>query len=534
MEQRDVIIVGAGIAGMYMLHRLRQLGLTATVIEAGDGVGGTWYWNRYPGARCDVESMSYSYSFSKELQQEWTWPHRYAAQPDILRYANYVADRFDLRKDITFNTRVMSALFDEESSRWIVTMDTGERSSARFLVMATGCLSVPKTPDLPELQSFQGHVLHTASWPAEGVDFSGKTVGIIGTGSSGIQSIPIIAAQARHLTVFQRTPNFSIPAWNAPQAPEKTAEMKRNYDALREKSRNSYAGDYADEYYVSVLDLAPEEREAHFEKRWREGGFNFQYAFADVMVSAEANRFAAEFVRNKIRAKVRDPNVAELLCPKDYPIGTKRLCVDTNYYETFNRDNVILVDIKSDPIGEVTANGVRTRGAEYRFDVLVLATGFDAMTGALTNIDIRGRGGVSLKDQWRSGAEAYLGVAIAGFPNLFTVTGPGSPSVLANMILAGEQHVEWIADLLRHAKEKDINCVEADRRAQSEWTREVSESAARTLYVKANSWYIGANVPGKPRKFLCYVGGFNTYSRICAEVAASGYPGLRLTPQPGN
>ncbi|MFZ5790188.1 MAG: flavin-containing monooxygenase [Pseudomonadota bacterium] len=529
MEQQDVLIVGAGFAGMYMLHRLRGLGLTAKVVEAGSGVGGTWYWNRYPGARCDVESMSYSYSFSDELQQEWVWPHRYAAQPDILRYANHVADRFDLRKDIVFDTRILTARFDEGGNRWLVDTDKGGRLRARYLVMATGCLSVPKIPDLPELQNFAGRVLHTASWPREGVDFSGKSVGIIGTGSSGVQSIPIIAQQARHLTVFQRTANFSIPAWNAPLPPEQEAAMKRNYGALREKSRNSYAGDYADEYYLSILKLTPEEREVQFEERWREGGFNFQYAFADLMLSEEANELAAEFVRRKIRATVRDPRAAEMLCPKDHPLGTKRLCVDTNYYETFNRENVSLVDIKSDPIVAMTPDGLRTRNAQYRFDILVLATGFDAMTGALTGIDIRGRNGISLKEQWRHGAEAYLGLAVAGFPNMFVVTGPGSPSVLANMILACEQHVEWIGDLLEHAKEQGIDRIEADPRAQSEWAREVTASADRTLYPKANSWYMGANVPGKPRVFMPYVDGFNVYSEVCGKIAATGYEGFRLT-----
>lgn len=528
-EERDVIIVGAGFAGMYALYRIRQLGLTVRVIEAGGDVGGTWYWNRYPGARCDVESMSYSYSFSEELQQDWVWPHRYAAQPDILRYANHVADRFDLRGGIIFDTRVTSAIFDEGDGRWVINAERGDKFRASFLIMATGCLSVPKIPDLPELQNFNGRVLHTANWPVEGVDFTGKNVGVIGTGSSGIQSIPLIAAQAQHLTVFQRTANFSIPAWNAPLPLEKEREMKRNYSALRFKSRNSYAGDYADEYVVSILKLTPEEREAQFEKRWREGGFNYQYAFADVMESEVANELAADFVRKKIRAKVHNPKVAELLCPKGYPFGAKRLCVDTNYYETFNRQNVSLVDIKSDPIMEMTTDGLRTRNAEFHFDTLVLATGFDAMTGALTNIEIQGRDGLSLKEQWRSGAEAYLGLAVAGFPNMFIITGPGSPSVLANMVLACEQHVEWINSLLAHAKENGIDRIEADREAQSIWARKVTESAARTLYPRANSWYLGANVPGKPRVFMPYVDGFNVYSSICEKISSKGYEGFHLS-----
>ena len=529
MQSRDVIVVGAGFAGLYMLHSLRRLGLTVSLIERGSGVGGTWYWNRYPGARCDVESMSYSYSFSKELQQEWNWSYRYATQPEILRYANHVADRFDLRRDIIFDTAVTSAAFDEGAGIWTIETDRNRSFTARYLVMATGCLSVPKVPDLPGLERFAGRVLHTADWPRDGVNFSGSDVGMIGTGSSAIQSIPHIAGQARRLTVFQRTANFSIPAWNGRIPPEESAARKRDYDALRRKSRASYAGDYADEYVVSILDLDPEEREIQFEKRWREGGFNYQYAFADVMVSQQANDLAAGFVRDKIRATVRDPDVAELLCPKDHPFGAKRLCVDSGYYETFNRDTVSLVDIKADPILEMTSDGLRTGQAEYRFDTLVLATGFDAMTGALTRIDIRGRGGASLREQWSQGPQAYLGVAVAEFPNMFVITGPGSPSVLANMVLACEQHVEWISALIAHAERHGLRRVEADEEAQREWAREVTESADRTLYTKANSWYLGANVPGKARVFMPYVDGFNIYSQVCEQVAQSGYAGFRLS-----
>ena len=528
LDRPDIIIVGAGFAGMYMLHRARQLGFRATVIEAGSGVGGTWYWNRYPGARCDVESMSYSYSFSKELQQEWIWPDRYAAQPDILRYANHVADRFDLRRDMIFNTKVAAARFNESQNLWEVSTDHGATFQAPFLVMATGCLSVPKEPDIPALKNFKGRVFHTADWPSDGADFSGQDVGIIGTGSSGIQSIPLIARQARHLTVFQRAPNFSIPAWNRPLSPEQQTKMKQSYAALRAKSRNSYAGDYADEYVVSILELSPEQREAQFEKRWCAGGFNYQYAFSDLMDNPEANQLAAEFVRNKIRSIVKDPVTAEILCPKDYPFGAKRLCVDTGYYETFNRENVSLVDIRSGPIVEMKADGLRTQNNSYRFDALVLATGFDAMTGALTSIDIRGREGISLKDQWRDGAKAYLGVAIAGFPNMFIITGPGSPAVLANMVLAIEQHVEWIGDLLAHARAKSMKTIEADRVAQEKWAHQVTESADRTLYPKAASWYVGANVTGKPRIFMPYVDGFNVYSRNCERIAAADYEGFYL------
>jgi cyclohexanone monooxygenase len=528
MASYDVVIIGAGFAGMYMLHRARRLGFSTIAIEAGSDVGGTWYWNRYPGARCDVESMSYSYSFSEELQQEWVWPDRYATQPDILRYARHVADRFDLKRDIVFDTKVTAANYDERHNRWNIATEQGQTFESRFLVMATGCLSVPKIPDIPGIDNFGGRVLHTADWPRDGFDFTGHNVGLIGTGSSAIQSIPHIAKQARHLTVFQRTPNFSIPAWNGPIAEEQRAEVKQNYAKLRAKSRASYAGDYADEYYVSILALSPQDREEHFEKRWREGGFNYQYAFADLMDNRQANELAAEFVRNKIRSIVRDPKTAEALCPKDHPFGAKRLCVDTGYYETYNRDNVSLVDIHSDPIAEMTVDGLRTGSSSYQFDTLVLATGFDAMTGALTRIDIRGRRGLLLKDQWRDGAKAYLGLAVSGFPNMFIVTGPGSPSVLANMVLAIEQHVEWISHLLAHAKANNISVIEADSDAQEKWAHAVTDAADRTLYTKANSWYLGANVPGKPRVFMPYVEGFNIYSRKCEEIAADGYSGFHL------
>ena len=526
--RHDVLIVGAGFAGLYMLHKCRQIGLTALVVEAGPEVGGTWYWNRYPGARCDVESFSYSYSFSEELQQEWSWSHRYATQPEILRYANHVADRFDLRKDIRFGTRVTRAAFDETQVQWTITTDQGGELQARYLVMATGCLSVPKIPDIPGLADFRGDVLHTAKWPKGGYDFSGKRAGVIGTGSSGIQSIPQIARTAAHLTVFQRSANFSIPAWNHPISAEQDREMKKNYPALRKKARNSYAGDYADEYYACIMDLTPEEREAQFETRWREGGFNFQYAFRDIMENEEANALAAEFVHNRIRATVRDPVTAEALCPKDHPLGAKRLCVDTDYYETYNLPNVSLVDIKRDPVIGFTPHALKTRSREHHLDTLVLATGFDAMTGALTAIDIRGRGGQSLNSCWRDGPGAYLGIAIAGFPNLFIITGPGSPSVLANVVLAIEQHVEWLSGLLAHAKARDITMIEADATAQARWVEQVSASAERTLYVKANSWYVGANVPGKPRIFMPYVDGFSVYEGIANRIAAAGYEGFHL------
>lgn len=524
----DVLVVGAGFAGLYAIHRFRSLGFVCCAIEAGDGVGGTWYWNRYPGARCDVESMSYSYSFSDELQQEWTWSHRYAMQPEILRYINHVADKFDLRRDIIFGNRVTSATFDSVKSKWLVATDKGSRFLARYLFMATGCLSVPNMPDLPGLGSFAGRVYHTARWPEDGVDFAGRNIAVIGTGSSGIQLIPLIAREAGHLTVFQRTANFSIPAWNVPVPAQTAQEMKRDYGALRRKARLSLSGDFSEECVASLDDLTPEQREVELEKRWRQGGFNYQYAFTDVMESETANAYAAEFVRRKIRSVVRDPRVAEILSPKDHPFGAKRLCVDTDYYETFNRENVTLVDIAADPIKSFTVTGLLTQNAAYEFDEVILATGFDAITGALLRIDITGRADRKLRPAWSNGAKAYLGVAIAGFPNLFVVTGPGSPSVFANMVLGGEQHVEWISEFIHYAHRNGIVEIEAEDEAQEAWAAAVSESAHRTLYPRANSWYLGANIPGKPRVFLPYVDGFRAYCERCEEIAKLGYNGFRL------
>ena len=524
----DVVIVGAGFSGMYMLHYLRERGFHARVIEAASDVGGTWYWNRYPGARCDIESLAYSYSFDEAWQQEWRWPERYSVQTDILDYARGFCDRFDLRRDIHFETRVRSARFDENGNEWSLATDRGIRFIASFCVMATGCLSVPKVPDLPGIDDFEGEIYHTARWPHEIVDFTGKRTGIIGTGSSAIQSIPIIAKEAKHLTVFQRTPNFSIPAWQGPLTDEADRRTKRDYAKYREISRNSICGDFAEENVMALLEATPEERERELEKRWQRGGFNYQYAFTDALTDAKANEIAAEFVRDKIRARVTDPEVAEVLCPRDHPFGTKRMCVDTEYYETFNRDNVTLVDLRRNSISRIGRNSVVTSEAEYELDALVLATGFDAMTGALTNIDIRGLHGVSLRGEWRAGARTYLGLVVAGFPNLFTVTGPGSPSVLANMMVAIEQHVQWIGDCLSHLRENGVGRIEARAEAQQTWVEHVNTSADRTLYPRANSWYVGANVPGKPRVFLPYVNGVKTYGDICETVRAQGYEGFRL------
>jgi cyclohexanone monooxygenase len=511
-----------------MLHRLRGLGLAARVYEAGDGVGGTWYWNRYPGARCDVESLDYSYSFSEELQQEWRWSERFAAQPEILAYAEHVADRFDLRRDVQLSTRVTAASWDEVAGRWQIETDRGDRVEAPFLVFATGCLSESRLPEIAGIESFDGRTYHTGRWPHEGVDFTGQRVGVIGTGSSAIQSIPVIAGQAAHLYVFQRTPNFSVPAHNGPLDAELERQVKAEYAEFRRRARESRAGFVVERGEKPALEATPEEREQEFEKRWRRGGFGLTSSFADLMTDRAANETAAEFVRSKIRAIVRDPATAEALCPRDYPLGTKRLCVDTGYYETFNRPNVTLIDLRKTPIAAVVPEGMRTTDATYELDAVVFATGFDAMTGALLKIDVRGRGGVTLREVWADGPRSYLGLAVHGFPNAFTITGPGSPSVLSNMLVSIEQHVDWIADCLAHLRDAGVAEIEATLEAQERWCAHVEEVGNTTLYPLASSWYMGANVPGKPRVFMPYVGGVGAYRRICDEVAGKGYEGFDL------
>src|SRR5580704_2303609 len=529
LREVDAVVVGAGFAGLYVLHRLRGLGLAAQVFEAGDGVGGTWYWNRYPGARCDVESMDYSYSFSDELQQEWRWTERYSTQPEILNYINHVAGRFDLRRDIQFSTRVTEAVFDEAAARWTIRTDRGDALSARFCIMATGCLSAPQfPPPFPGIENFAGKWYHTGRWPHEGVDFTGQRVGVIGTGSSAIQSIPLIARQADHLFVFQRTPNFSIPAHNAPLDPAYEQPVKSHYPEFRQKARQSRIGFVVPGNDCSAFAVSAEVRDQEYEKRWQRGGLGFPAAFTDLITDERANETAAEFFRDKIRAIVRDPKVAEMLAPRSYPIGTKRMCADTSYYETFNRANVTLIDLRRNPIETLTPRGLRTSDAEYALDSVVFAIGFDAMTGALSNIDIRGRGGEALRRKGAGGPRTYLGIAVAGFPNLFTITGPGSPSVLSNMIVSIEQHVDWIADCIAHLREHGNRTIEATGEAEEAWVAHVSEIGNATLYPRANSWYMGANIPGKPRIFMPYIGGVGVYRQKCDEVAANGYQGFKL------
>jgi cyclohexanone monooxygenase len=530
VDSVDVVVVGAGFSGLYMLHKLRALGFSARVYEAGGGVGGTWYWNRYPGARVDIESQEYSYSFSPELEAEWEWSERYALQPELLRYLNHVADRFDLRRDIRLDTRVLAATFDEEAGRWSVVTDNGDRVLARFCVMATGCLSTPKAADFPGAASFTGATYSTSDWPHEPVDFTGLRVGVIGTGSSGIQVIPQIAKQAAHLTVFQRTPNFSVPAQNCPAKPELARRWKEHSAQYREQARQSGFGILlVDQSADSALEATPEERRRVYEDRWGKGGFSVVGSFADLIFNKQANDTAVEFIAGKIGSIVKDPVTAETLTPRTYPLATKRICVDTGYYATFNRDNVTLVDVAATPIEEIVPTGVRTSAATYPLDCLVYAIGFDAMTGALTKIDIRGRGGVSLKEKWAEGPRTFLGLMVAGFPNLFTVTGPGSPSVLSNMVLSIEQHVGWIAACISHVAAQGDQVIEATTRAEDDWVAHVNEVANATLFPQANSWYMGANVPGKPRVFMPYIGGVPAYRQKCDEVAAAGYQGCTVS-----
>ncbi len=489
-------------------------------------MGGTWFWNRYPGARCDIESLQYSYSFSDELQREWQWSERYATQPEILRYLNHVADRFDLRRDIQLDTRVTAAAFDESANRWTIQTDRGDTVSAQFCVLATGCLSIPKRPEYKGLDTFQGCWFQTARWPDENVDFTGKRVAVIGTGSSGIQCIPLIARQAAHLFVFQRTPNFSMPARNRPLAADAVKNWEANRTQLRQQARTSTFGMLVEQNVKSALEVSPEERKAEFERRWEEGGLCMYGVYADIFLNKESNDTAANFVHSKIRGIVRNPSIAEQLLPKEYPLGTKRLCVDTGYYETFNRDNVTLVDVRATPIQEITNSGLRTSAAAYQLDKIVFATGFDAMTGAACEIDIRGREGVSLKGKWSAGPRTYLGIVVSGFPNLFMVTGPGSPSVFSNMVVSIEQHVDWIADCLRHVREHGLTNIEASEDAENAWMDHVNQIAGFTLFPTANSWYVGANVPGKPRVFMPYIGGVGVYRQKCDEVTSKGYEGF--------
>ncbi len=536
-KQIDVLVVGAGFAGMYMLHRLRGLGVSAQVVEAGSDVGGTWYWNRYPGARCDVPSVEYSYSFSAELQQDWDWSEVMAGQPEILDYANHVAERFDLRRDIQFNTRVTAAHYSEDARRWTVTTDAGDVFDAHYCVMATGCLSMPNTPDIEGAADFAGDVYHTGQWPHEGVDFSEVAVGIIGTGSSGIQAIPVIAEDAKHLTVFQRTPNYTMPAHNRTMTDEFRAEAKANYDAIRQQQRASQAGivgygfGFGGADLIMPMDHLLETTEEERAQAVDDEGFGAIRRFIDIGLNPDANEMACEMYRTHLGRIVSDDATAEGLKPRNYPIGCKRPVIDTNYYETFNRDNVTLVDLRQGGIERITKTGVQTEQGHFEFDALVYATGFDAMTGALLNIDIKGRDAKPLGDAWEAGPRTYLGLQVSGFPNLFMITGPGSPSVLSNMIVSIEQHVDWITDCIAHMGDRQLQAIEATTAAEEAWIHHVNDVAKGTMFTSpsCNSWYLGANIPGKPRIFMPYVGGVGAYREKCDEVVENGYEGFELT-----
>ncbi len=533
----DALIVGAGFAGLYMLHRLRESGRSVRIYEQADNVGGTWYWNRYPGARCDAESLAYSYSWDEDLEQQWEWSERYASQPEILRYIEHVATKHDLYRDIRFARKVLRAEFDEAAHLWRLETDQGDRATAAICVMATGCLSVPQLPSIPGLDDFAGKRFQASAWPHQPVDFSGQRVGIIGTGSSAIQAIPVIAETAEHLSVFQRTPNYSVPAENRPLDPQWVAAFKRNYRAHRQQHREALSSGFGDleieprdmtAQHESGQSLGDEELHALCEQYWQRGGARFMGLVGDALSNAEVNQRIAEFVRGKIRATVKDAKTAAALSPTSYPIGTRRICVDTGYYETFNRPNVELLNLLETPIEKITASGVALQRRFVALDTLVLATGFDAMTGALNRIDIRGLQGVALRDQWSAGPKAYLGLMPAGFPNLFLITGPGSPSVLSNMLVSIEQHVAFIMDCLHHAQTLGAKRIVADQSAEDEWQGHVNQVADATLFPQGGSWYLGANVTGKPRVFMPYAGGVGTYRQICEQIAAAGFSGFHF------
>ena len=523
----DVVIIGAGAAGLYALHRVRGLGLSARVFEKGYGVGGTWYWNRYPGARCDVESWDYCYTFSEELEQEWEWTERFPTQPELERYFNHVADRFDLRPDIEFNTRVERARFDDEQNRWLVRTSGGTTVSARFVVSAAGCLSEVNTPRIEGADTFAGQQIHTARWPKGGLDVTGMRVGVIGTGSSGVQAIPQLAKQADHVFVFQRTPQFAVPARNRFLDDATLEELKHNYQERWALKRSNPVGMGRRPPEVSsALEVDEATRTRLLEDSWALGGPGFARTFDDVTTNAESNQLTSAFVRDKIRAKVNDPDVADALLGIDHPLGSRRLIVEIDYFETYNRPNVTLVDVAANPITEITPQGLRTAEGAYELDLIVYATGFDGMTGALLAMDIQGVGGQTLRDKWANGAGAYLGLVASGFPNLFMITGPGSPAVFSNVIFSIEQHVEWITDCLAHMLDHDLDRIDADPQAEADWTQGVHDIAAQSIVGKTDSWWTGANIDGKPRGVTFYLGGTHTYRTICDNIAAKGYKGF--------
>ena len=526
----DAIIIGAGFSGLYQLYSLRNLGLSVKVIEAGSGVGGTWFWNRYPGARCDSESFTYSYTFSKDLFEEWEWSERYPGHAEVVKYLNHVADKFSLKKDILFDKRVISAHYNENNNKWQVKTDSLEEFECKYLITAVGCLSSKNIPNFAGLDSFLGESYHTGDWPREEVDFTGKRVGQIGTGSTGIQSAPEIAEKAKHLTIFQRSANFSVPASNHPLSSEFKKYIKENFEEIKNTIQSNTNGHYFKFSEQKIFDASEEEREKIFENAWLNGGLGFRACFNDIAFDKKANDLASDFIKRKIRKIVKDPQKAKILTDIDHAFASKRPPIDTNYFETFNKDNVSLVDLKLSPIESITPQGVKTKNKEYELDILVYATGFDAMTGPLLNIDIRGRQNLKLKDVWSEGPKTFLGMQVSGFPNLFTITGPGSPSVLCNMVVPIEQHVEWIDDCISYMEENNIDHVEATKGSMDNWTQHVNDVANETLFIHAKkSWYYGANIPGKPRGFMPYAGGMARYKAICNYVANQNYLGFKFS-----
>src|SRR5262245_59204064 len=526
-EEFDAVVVGAGFSGLYLLHRLRQAGFSVKVFDSAGDVGGTWYWNRYPGARCDIPTTDYTYSFDPELEEAWTWSEKYATQPEILEYLRFVADRYGLRSDIEFSTSVASASWDDAAKRWSLTTDRGQELRCRYYIMASGCLSVPKSPDIVGASLFGGEVYFTSRWPHEGVDFTGKRVAVIGTGSSGIQSIPLIAAQASQVTVFQRTPNFSIPARNGPAPADRLQRLSEDRDGYRQAAKLSRGGIPNEPTEILGITASEEVRRERFEAAWEQGElFGILGVFADQGLNPVSNEIVAEMIREKIRSTVTDPETAEALCPKDHYFGTKRPCLDTNYFQTYNRPHVRLIDLRKQPITSITETGVDTADESHSFDAIVYATGFDAMTGPVTAVDVTGREGLSLKEKWAGGPSTYLGLTTVGFPNYFMITGPGSPSVLSNMTVSIEQHVDWVTDCLKDMRAQGFETIEPTPLAEAGWGQHVQDCGAITLHPTADSWYMGANVPGKPRVFLPYVGGVDRYRRTCDEVVRRDYLGF--------
>ncbi|MCB0057172.1 MAG: NAD(P)/FAD-dependent oxidoreductase [Halioglobus sp.] len=525
IEHADIVIIGAGFSGMYAIHRLRNYNVVC--LEAGDGVGGTWYWNRYPGARVDIESVEYSYGFDDELQQEWSWPEYFSAQPDLERYANHVADRFNLREHIRFSNPVTSMTFHEGENRWHVHTANGDQFVCKYVIAATGSLSAPNLPPWPGRDTFTGEIYHTARWPAEGVDFSGKRVGFIGTGSTGIQAAPIIAEHAETLTLFQRTPAYCMPSGNRPLDKDHEQDWKANYPERRKQMLETYGASLIQYPQGSAQDYSPQEREAILEKAWNsQSAFQLLFAFSDVLTDPATNELVCEFARKKIRSIVQDPGVAELLCPTSYPIGGRRLCIGNGYFEMFNKDNVTLVDVKSDPITAFTESGLRTMSREYELDVIVAATGFDAVTGAMDRIDIQGLANLSLKDKWSEGPTTYLGAMVSGFPNLFMIHGPSTPAAQAQMITTGEWQVNWTANIIDSMEQEGLSRIDVTAEAESEWAQEVAMMSEQSLHRFADSWYNGKNIEGKKGGFMIYVGGFPRYSQLCNAAVENGYTGF--------